>query len=59
MQSNHPRSVEPNSDRSTPQKPNPLVTVARWCRAVEDPLMVVLLVWAFLFVALLLINALL
>jgi hypothetical protein len=57
MQINHPRSVESTAQRPKPLKLIPAVAVARVRRTIEDPLMVVLLVWAFVFVVLLLINA--
>jgi len=57
MQINHPQSVETTAPHSKPLKFIPATAVARARRTVEDPLMVVLLVWAFVFVVLLLINA--
>jgi hypothetical protein len=57
MQINHPRSVESTAQRGKPLKLIPAAAGARMRRAIEDPLMVVLLVWAFVFVVLLLINA--
>ena len=56
MQIDHPQSAESNPQRFAPLKLIPAAAFARLRRAVEDPLLVVLLVWAFVFVALLLIN---
>jgi len=56
MRINPPQPVEPNPQRFTPLKLIPTAAFARLRRAIEDPLLVVLLVWAFVFVVLLLIS---
>ena len=58
MQINSRESVGPKSQRFVPLKLISLSATLEWVRRIiKDPLMIVLLVWAFLFVVLGLITA--